>query len=195
MPENVNVFEDYPVGVGPPESTSSVDRSKFETGNGDLLNEFSPDYIRAEIAGNLIGTAILMVCLLIFLIVFAFVRGLSWEVGLGAVGFVVLTMSLVWLSLVWPRIWFRHARWQLKAESLEILRGVLWKHRIAIPLGRVQHADVSQGPLLRHFGLGKLIINTAGTSNATIEVDGLSHGTAMTLRDDLVKQTRGGQVT
>jgi membrane protein YdbS with pleckstrin-like domain len=40
-----------------------------------------------------------------------------------------------------------------------------------------------------------LVINTAGTSNAQIEISGLSHEVAIKLRDRLVQQTQSRVVT
>jgi len=59
---------------------------------------------------------------------------------------------------------------------------------VAVPAARVQHVDVSQGPFERMFQLGKLVIHTAGTENASIEVPNLEHATALRLRDELIKQ-------
>ena len=56
-----------------------------------------------------------------------------------------------------------------------------------MPLARVQHTDVHQGPLMRRFGLAKLIVHTAGTENSAVELNGLSFATAQRLRDALVE--------
>ena len=66
--------------------------------------------------------------------------------------------------------------------------------QITVPLGRVQHADVSQGPIQRSFGLGTLIIHTAGTQNSSVVLSGLSQTTAIELRDQIISQKRGNDV-
>lgn len=158
------------------------------------MNKLAPEHIDAETLGNILGSAFLAVPSLVGLLILGFVEGwdLTFFVACGA--FVGLLVLLGFSSLVWPRIAYRHASWRLDDQSLEIHRGVLWKHRIAVPLGRVQHADVAQGPMLRYFGLGKLIIHTAGSSHATIELSGLTHGDAVALRDRLVQQTQSKNV-
>ena len=54
-----------------------------------------------------------------------------------------------------------------------------------MPRSRVQHTDVSQGPLERHYGLGTLVVYTAGTDHARVSLPGLAHEVAIQLRDDL----------
>ncbi|RMF42421.1 MAG: hypothetical protein D6753_07590 [Planctomycetota bacterium] len=118
----------------------------------------------------------------------------SWPLwGIGAL--LCLAMVVVAIGWIvawwWPPLAFRHARWRLDAAGLEIYRGVLWRHRIAIPAHRVQHVDVAQGPMQRMFDLGTLIVHTAGTQHASVELSGLNHGEAMRLRDLLI-EFRGG---
>jgi membrane protein YdbS with pleckstrin-like domain len=108
-----------------------------------------------------------------------------WAVNGGSLLFL---LAIGTLSFVWPPTEFRHTSWRLMATGLEIRRGVFWKHQISIPSSRVQHVDVSQGPLQRNFGIGTLTIHTAGTSNASVELAGLAFETATALRDQLVAQ-------
>jgi membrane protein YdbS with pleckstrin-like domain len=69
--------------------------------------------------------------------------------------------------------------------GLRIRRGVFWRKVIWIPITRVQHTDVSQGPVQRKLGLGTLTIHTAGTAGASISLAGLEHGIASRLSDHL----------
>lgn len=110
-------------------------------------------------------------------------------------GWLLLLALLVFSSHFWPPIAYRHASWRLAEEGLEIRRGVMWRHCTAIPAARVQHVDVSQGPIQRLFDLGKLTIHTAGTQNASVELDGLEHAQAMRLRDQLIAQKESLDVT
>lgn len=115
-------------------------------------------------------------------------QGFNWITGLVASVFLILILASAWSSWAWPKVEFRNIRWRIDAMGLEIHRGVYWQHRIAIPVARLQHADISQGPIQRWYGLGKLTVFTAGTSHASIELDGLSHETATWLRDQLIRQ-------
>lgn len=116
--------------------------------------------------------------------------GLGWVFySVVGVGF-ALVVLLFWFSFYWPRLSHRKTSYRLDETGLLIQRGVFFQHRISVPTARVQHADVSQGPLQRQFDLGTLTVHTAGTSNASVELDGLQHGIALALRDQIVRQRK-----
>lgn len=112
----------------------------------------------------------------------------------GTVAMIVVCFLLLGTALVWPGIEYRHLHWRLSEMGLEIRRGVFWKHRIAVPWARAQHADVSQGPLQRMFEIGSLTIHTAGTSNSSVTIDGLNHDRALKLRDEIIGQRKAHDV-
>ena len=55
-----------------------------------------------------------------------------------------------------------------------------------VPRSRVQHTDVAQGPLERRYGLGTLVIYTAGTEHAKVALPGLAYADALRIRDQLL---------
>jgi uncharacterized protein len=71
-------------------------------------------------------------------------------------------------------------------QGIVIQRGIFWRSRIALPRVRVQHSDVSQGPLQRRFGVATLKLYTAGSRYTKIELPGLAHDEALALRDTLI---------
>ncbi len=56
-----------------------------------------------------------------------------------------------------------------------------------MPKSRVQHTDVSRGPIERGLGLATLIIHTAGTEQAAVSLSGLPHADAYRIRDFLIE--------
>ena len=74
-----------------------------------------------------------------------------------------LTVAVAGLSYQWPPIEYRRTRYRVDEDLIEIERGVIFRSWIALPRSRVQHLDVSQGPMMRRHGLGQLSIYTAGT--------------------------------
>lgn len=99
---------------------------------------------------------------------------------------VAVAGGLAWLAHAWPPIAHRYARYRVDNEGIEIKRGVVWRRVINIPRSRVQHTDVSQGPLERSYGLGTLVIFTAGTEYARVQLPGLDHRVALRIRDHLL---------
>jgi len=96
------------------------------------------------------------------------------------------TLALAWFSHRWPEIEHRHVSYRVDAQGIEIRKGVVWRKVISVPRSRVQHTDVSQGPLERGHGLGTLLIYTAGTDHAMVDLPGLDHATALRIRDHLL---------
>jgi hypothetical protein len=94
--------------------------------------------------------------------------------------------TAAWALHSWPAVSYRHTSYRVDDRALEIRRGVFWRKVITVPRSRVQHTDVSQGPLERAYGLGTLIVYTAGTEHAKVPLAGLSHPTALTLREHLL---------
>ncbi|WP_333482004.1 PH domain-containing protein [Citricoccus sp. NR2] len=113
------------------------------------------------------------------------------------------------LAGVWPGLWDWTA-WGLPAASLLfgivelcivprqvramgyaereddflIKRGILFREVVAIPYGRLQYLDVSDGPLQRGFGLRTLKISTAA-SDTSGELTGVPQDEAERLREQL----------
>lgn len=104
-----------------------------------------------------------------------------------------LLAGIVWVAHFWPVIAHRHAAYRVDEEGIEIKRGVVWRYIINVPRSRVQHTDVSQGPIERSYGLGTLVIYTAGTEHAKVQLHGLDHSVALRIRDHLL-QTGAGDV-
>jgi uncharacterized protein len=101
-----------------------------------------------------------------------------------------LVALLGWQLRRWPAIAYRHTSYRVDDLGIEIRRGVYWRGITNVPRSRVQHTDVSQGPLERRFGLGTLVVHTAGTANSEVTLAGLDHAVAGRIRDHLLP--RGG---
>lgn len=135
-----------------------------------------------RIVGGLVGAAISLGALAgVVILLLAPVPG--WVKALAALGWLALTSGLAWLAWRWPGIEHRHASYTVGERGIEIRRGVVWRKVIHVPRSRVQHTDVSQGPLERTHGLGTLVLYTAGTRHARVDLAGLDHDTALRIRD------------
>ncbi len=88
---------------------------------------------------------------------------------------------------LWPAVRYRHTRYRLDAHGVTIRRGVVWRTVTSVPTSRVQHTDVTRGPVQRYFELATLVIHTAGTRDASVTLSGLGHRAALALRDRLIE--------
>ena len=60
--------------------------------------------------------------------------------------------------------------------------GLFWRKTVIVAFNRVQHVEVSSGPLQRKFGLATVKFFTAGGSSVDLKVDGLSSERAEQMR-------------
>lgn len=108
----------------------------------------------------------------------------AWPIG-GAVAAVAL-----WALLIAPRRRWAAWGWALDEDEMHVGRGVWTRKHTVVPILRVQHIDIAQGPLERVFGLARLVLHTAGTESATVVVPGLSRPDAEALRETIRARIR-----
>lgn len=92
-----------------------------------------------------------------------------------------LVLAVIQIGFV-PQIRYRHWRYHVDAQELDIQFGVFVVRRTLIPLVRVQHVDTVQGPLSKQFGLSSVTVSTAAGSHV---IPGLSDTAADQLRDHI----------
>ena len=144
--------------------------------------------------GRVVGAVstgiIAMVLSIALVIVFLAADGLAPAGRLLCAGAVVLVIAASGaLAWSWPAAVHAHTTFRHGRDGLEIHRGVWWRRMIHVPRSRIQHTDVSQGPLERRFGLATLHVFTAGTANAEVALAGLAHEDATAIRDELLSGT------
>ena len=76
--------------------------------------------------------------------------GIPTPVYLPIIAVILLLAGLpVTIAYRFPAARHRHLRYRVDPDGVRIQRGVFWRKTIWIPITRVQHTDVSQGPLQR----------------------------------------------
>lgn len=139
--------------------------------------EFRP-VSHSLIALRLINVVIFMLLLLGASAVAALaISPLIWAVfGL----FALITCWLLWLV---PRQ-VGNMGYALTDTELIYKRGAMWRTVTVVPYGRMQYVDLSQGPLMRMFGISDLRLHTASASTIS-NIQGLPTGEAEALREHL----------
>lgn len=89
----------------------------------------------------------------------------------------------LWLTLVAPARRFVHWGFAFDDRELHLAHGWLTRVHTIVPVGRVQHIDLSQSPIERMCGVATLVLHTAGTDHSRVAVPGLSRGRAEEVRD------------
>ena len=119
--------------------------------------------------------------------------GFALEVaGLLFPGAFIVPVVLVaaWLVMMMPAHRYRSRGYAMGADRLRVVGGILFRKDTVVPFGRVQHIDVEQNPLERWYGLATLTLHTAGTHNASVDLPGLGHETALDLRERIRAHVR-----
>jgi hypothetical protein len=81
----------------------------------------------------------------------------------------------------------RYRRWGYYqgGKGILIASGLLVRRETIVPYDRVQHIDVSRGPIERSFGVSTLTLHTAGSYNSTVDLPGLALEDANRMRDEI----------
>ena len=138
-----------------------------------------PRYVRVQ---QLVRSGVLAIVLMAWMIAFVIS-------DIALVAFVVMfaAMSLVGIaSILWPLIAVPRCGYSLREHDMVYRQGVITRTVTAVPFNRIQHVEVSSGPLDRRFGIGTLKLYTAGGSGGDLSVAGLPGDTAELLRDHIL---------
>jgi membrane protein YdbS with pleckstrin-like domain len=149
--------------------------------DGDALTPLHPNYVKVVRLATLVAALPLVVVALIF--------EFAGELPHGAFLAPVLLVVLYLIVRV-PLRRYQARGYQLGADRLRVVRGLLFRRDTVVPFGRVQHIDVQQGPLERAYGLATLTLHTAGTHNASVTLPGLAHADAVAMREDIRAHVR-----
>lgn len=182
---------DPPSPVGPAFQSLDPQEHPWLTGEVQKLH---PQFVRKEILAGWITTGVLALGSGFGLAIFLFGDALS-----GAIQAVLVSAELIfvgllcWAAQCWPPIDYRHRAYRVSESGVQVRKGVLWRTVCDVPHTRVQHMDVNQGPIERKFGLANLVLHTAGTTSASVKLEGLGYDTAVAIRDHLISAARAAQ--
>ena len=98
-----------------------------------------------------------------------------------------------WWVLVVPSRRYRRWRYALGDDRLRVERGYFFYTDTVVPLGRIQHIDVEQGPIMRRYGLATLTVHTAGHHGASVSLPGLRHEVAVAMRESIRENIKASQ--
>jgi membrane protein YdbS with pleckstrin-like domain len=157
----------------------SVEVSSIADG---IYHPLDPRYVALGRLNGTIGSCVIAAVAFIAMTALWIASGRLAAGALLVPAWLALAGLTVWHFRRWPAIAYRHASYRVDDLGIEIRQGVIWRTITNVPRSRVQHTDVSQGPLERKFGLGTLVIHTAGTAHARVTLEGLEHETARRIR-------------
>lgn len=110
-------------------------------------------------------------------------QGWLWLVAL--VVLVAAAVAVVWV----PRAAHERFRWGVEDGVLRIQHGIVFRTQASVPAFRIQHIDLTQGPLDRWAGIQHLVVHTAAPG-ADLELPGIAASEAPRLRAELLDLAR-----
>lgn len=137
---------------------------------------------RSYLSLNRVILTVVMVAISIILSVGYIFTPLEIWMLMVLLGIVCLIFTMIFLYL---GAQYRHFSYDMNEYGLYINKGVFWRRKIVVPLNRVQHTDVIQGPIERKYDLAELTVHTAGTRNASVKLPGILYTEAEQLRESL----------
>jgi uncharacterized protein len=101
-----------------------------------------------------------------------------------------VSLLILYMVLISPGRHYRAWGYRMDGDELQIRRGVWIQVHTIVPLDRVQHIDLSQGPIERPLRVCRLIVHTAGTQHSRVVLPGLSRANAERMRDEIRARIR-----
>jgi membrane protein YdbS with pleckstrin-like domain len=166
---------------------AGVEDMQVDHGIADGVHHpLDPRYVPLQRIHGAIGTVVLAGVSFVAIVSFWIASEQPWLGVFLLPAWLGLMVLAAWHFQRWPGVSYQYVSYRVDRLGIEIRRGVYWREVTTVPRSRVQHTDVSQGPLERRFGLGTLVIHTAGTANAKVTLSGLEHSVAGRIRDHLI---------
>ncbi|ANS46630.1 membrane protein [Bacillus thuringiensis] len=130
---------------------------------GPLKNEIHPDMVKVWKVRAVIEEGIGILVILAYLFLMIKFDWWAWIL------YVMIGLTVVFAPFsyfLFPKLRQRYYSYQLNEEELEIQHGLFVVKRVLVPMIRVQHVTIEQGPIMRKYGLAELQISTAATSHS-----------------------------
>ena len=140
----------------------------------EALTPLHPNYVKVVRLTSLLFAAPLVIGALILEATGVMPRG---------VFLVPVLLLALWLVIRAPLRRYQARGYRLGEDRLRVVRGLVFNSDTVVPFGRVQHIDVHHGPLERAYGLGTLVLHTAGNHNASVALPGVAHDDALAMRE------------
>lgn len=140
-------------------------------------HQISPRYVTSQVLQNVLFIVVIAVAAAV--LTMAFDQTWTW-IPAG----VIIVVTLITLVML-PRQ-ARAIGYMLREDDIVFRKGILWQRMVAVPYGRMQLVDITQGPLDRAFGISQLKMVTAAATSG-VQIPGLTQAAAEALRDTLIE--------
>ena len=106
----------------------------------------------------------------------------------GAFAAMIVLLLAITLMTVWVNKRYRLTGYVVQPRAVYFRTGALWRTQTVVTLNRIQHVEITQGPLERWLKVARLVIYTAGGKSSDLTVPGLPLPHAESIRDGLLQK-------
>lgn len=92
---------------------------------------------------------------------------------------ILLSVHLIFLK---PGLEYRQWLYKITDRFVDYTHGIFFTKRTIIPISRIQHLDIRQGPIQKRLGLANVVIFTAGQSH---EIEAVLSSEAQSMVDSI----------
>ena len=144
-------------------------------------NRLDDKVIRYDKAESIVSGIFLIIAGALLVVVTLYFDWPTW------LNYIWITASIV-ISLIdyliLPALRLRSIRYEVHPTYLEILEGGFFRSRELIPIERIQHVEIKDGPISRKYHVQSVKVTTAGTNH---EIPLLLEDDAQRLHDQIVQ--------
>jgi uncharacterized protein len=148
------------------------------------------DYQDVDPAYKTLLRLIILMDSALLLVFCALLTGLLSVVPLWA-GTLIAGLTIL-LAGVYATFWvnrrYRLTGYLVQPQAVYFRTGALWRTQTVVTLNRIQHVEITQGPLERLLKLARLVIYTAGGRGSDLTIPGLPVASAESIRDGLLQR-------
>ena len=91
--------------------------------------------------------------------------GAQLDGALGVLARMAPVVGLLVCTALVPSLRWRHWRWEVRPEAIDIRQGTFTIRRTVVPMLRVQHVDTRRNPVEQSLDLATVVVHTAAGSH------------------------------
>jgi membrane protein YdbS with pleckstrin-like domain len=106
----------------------------------------------------------------------------------------VYLLLLIWQLFIWVPRTAQRLQYCLREDDINLQKGFMYWRQVSVACNRIQHLEVSQGPLERYLGLATLSVFTAGTLGSDMKLPGLTLESAQKIKARLLNKINAEEI-
>lgn len=128
------------------------------------------------------GYISILVSVVVNIIIYFVLSFFQWPMWISWLMIVISIIIIPYDVLIAPKWKYETCGYKISETNIQIKVGKIFEKEVLIPMKKVQHVELSQGPLLKKYQLMKITISTAAGSH---EVTGIAEDVAEEIRKEI----------